>query len=101
MHISSQLAKHQADLRGFYDRISQQTEGLKNMLDSLDVSVLAAATERAAAMNSEERERDSIKTERKILVFIKFDIEESQVPMEVLILHFNKLLGGLLYLLKM
>ena len=50
------------------------------MLDSLDVSVLAAATERAAAMNSEERERDSIKTERKILVFIKFDIEKSQVP---------------------
>ena len=48
LHISSQLARHQADLRGFYDRISQQTEGLKHLLDNLDVSKLAQATEKAA-----------------------------------------------------
>lgn len=48
LHISSQLARHQSDLRGFYDRISQQTEGLKDMLDKLDVSKLAQATQMAA-----------------------------------------------------
>lgn len=54
LHISSQLARHQADLRGFYDRISQQTEGLKKMLDNLDVSKLAEATEAAAMQMSSE-----------------------------------------------
>lgn len=54
LHISSQLARHQADLRGFYDRISQQTEGLKTMLDNLDVSKLAEATEAAAMQMSGE-----------------------------------------------
>ena len=52
LHISSQLARHQSDLRGFYDRISQQTEGLKEMLDQLDVSKLAQATQIAAMQGS-------------------------------------------------
>ena len=52
LHISSQLARHQADLRGFYDRICQQTEGLKQMLQNLDVSALARATEKAAKSDS-------------------------------------------------
>ena len=52
LHISSQLARHQSDLRGFYDRISQQTEGLKDMLDKLDVSKLAQATQMAAMQGS-------------------------------------------------
>ena len=52
LHISSQLARHQSDLRGFYDRISQQTEGLKDMLDKLDVSKLAQATQLAAMQGS-------------------------------------------------
>ena len=52
LHMASQLARHQSDLRGFYDRICQQTEGLKQMLQSLDVSVLAQATENAAKIKA-------------------------------------------------
>ena len=47
LHVSSQLARHQADLRAFYDRISQQAEKLKGMLDSMDVSALIKATKDA------------------------------------------------------
>lgn len=47
LHVSSQLARHQADLRAFYDRISQQAEKLKGMLDSMDVSALIKATKEA------------------------------------------------------
>ena len=53
LHMTSQLARHQSDLRGFYDRICQQTEGLKQMLASLDVSVLAKATENAAKIKAD------------------------------------------------
>ena len=53
LHMTSQLARHQADLRGFYDRICQQTEGLKQMLQSLDVSMLAKATEKAAKIKAD------------------------------------------------
>ena len=53
LHMASQLARHQADLRGFYDRICQQTEGLKQMLQSLDVSMLAKATENAAKIKAD------------------------------------------------
>ena len=51
--MASQLARHQSDLRGFYDRICQQTEGLKQMLQNLDVSVLAKATENAAKIKAD------------------------------------------------
>ena len=44
LHVSSQLARHQSDLRSFFDRISQQTEKLKGMLDNMDVSALIQAT---------------------------------------------------------
>eukprot|EP00058_Branchiostoma_floridae_P012905 XP_002598393.1 hypothetical protein BRAFLDRAFT_128123 [Branchiostoma floridae] len=37
LHISAQLAKAQEDLRGFYQRIHDQNEGLKDMLDDLDL----------------------------------------------------------------
>ena len=40
LHVSSQLARHQQDLRGFYDRISQQAEKLKEMLNNMNVSAL-------------------------------------------------------------
>lgn len=53
LHMASQLARHQSDLRGFYDRICQQTEGLKQMLQSLDISVLAQATENAAKIKAD------------------------------------------------
>ena len=37
LHVSAQLAKQEADLRAFYDRISQQTEGLKSMVSEAAV----------------------------------------------------------------
>lgn len=40
LHMSSQLSRHQADLKGFFDRIMGQTEKLRDMLDNLDVSAL-------------------------------------------------------------
>ncbi|CAK8677709.1 unnamed protein product [Clavelina lepadiformis] len=43
LHLSSQMTKHQNSLRGFYEKISNQTEGLKKMLKKLDVSKLEAA----------------------------------------------------------
>ena len=61
LHIASQLARHQSDLRGFYDRISQQTEGLKNMLDNLDVSAIAKAMEQA----ERSRKKDEDEGEEK------------------------------------
>lgn len=47
LYVRSQLKRHQADLRAFYDRISQQAEKLKGMLDSMDVSALIKATKEA------------------------------------------------------
>ena len=66
LHMTSQLARHQSDLRGFYDRICQQTEGLKQMLQSLDVSVLAKATENAAKIKADAG------VEREGIVFVIF-----------------------------
>ncbi|XP_070551432.1 trichohyalin-like [Ptychodera flava] len=40
LFLSTQLAKHQEELRNFYERISKQNEGLKNMLNNLDLSKL-------------------------------------------------------------
>jgi len=40
LHMSSQLSRHQADLKGFFDRIMGQTDKLRDMLDNLDVSAL-------------------------------------------------------------
>ena len=54
LHVSSQLARHQADLRAFYDRISQQAEKLKGMLDSMDVSALIKATKEAGRARGSE-----------------------------------------------
>ena len=51
LHVTSQLARHQADLRGFYERISQQAENLKQMLNNMDVTALIEATREAASQN--------------------------------------------------
>ncbi|XP_022100041.1 trichohyalin-like [Acanthaster planci] len=40
LYLSQQLARQQEDLRGFYERMSQQTDGLKGLLLSLDMSKL-------------------------------------------------------------
>ena len=54
LHVSSQLARHQSDLRAFYDRISQQAEKLKGMLDNIDVSALIKATKEAGKARPSE-----------------------------------------------
>lgn len=54
LHVSSQLARHQSDLRAFYDRISQQAEKLKGMLDNMDVSALIKATKEAGKARPSE-----------------------------------------------
>lgn len=54
LHVSSQLARHQSDLRAFYDRISQQAEKLKGMLDNMDVSALIKATKEAGRARPSE-----------------------------------------------
>ena len=37
LHVTAQLAKQRQDLKGFYERISQQTEELKSMVDHVDI----------------------------------------------------------------
>ena len=46
LHLASQLARHEADLRGFYNRIAMQNEDLKKMLGEFDVTKLEEWTER-------------------------------------------------------
>ena len=41
LHVKSQLARHQQDLQAFYERISQQTENLKGMLEHADMRSVA------------------------------------------------------------
>ena len=40
LHLASQLARHQEDLRNFYNKMSNQNEELKDMLNNLDLSKL-------------------------------------------------------------
>ena len=40
LHLASQLARQQEDLRGFYERISSQNDDLKHMLNDLDLQKL-------------------------------------------------------------
>ena len=37
LHVTAQLAKQRQDLKGFYERISQQTEDLKSMVGQADI----------------------------------------------------------------
>ena len=46
LHLASQLARHEANLRGFYDRIANQNDELKKMLSEFDISKLEEWTER-------------------------------------------------------
>ena len=55
VHCASQLHRHQADLRDFYERMNQQNEALKGMVSNLDVSVL----QRAAATTSDNIENST------------------------------------------
>lgn len=40
LHVTAQLAKQRQDLRGFYERISQQTEDLKSLVGHMDVQAI-------------------------------------------------------------
>jgi len=40
LHVTAQLAKQRQDLKGFYERISQQTEDLKSMVGQMDVQTI-------------------------------------------------------------
>ena len=40
LHVTAQLAKQRQDLKGFYERISQQTEELKSMVDHVDIQAV-------------------------------------------------------------
>ena len=50
LHVTAQLAKQRQDLRGFYERISQQTEDLKGLVGQMDVQ---AIVERNRALQKE------------------------------------------------
>ena len=50
LHVTAQLAKQRQDLRGFYERISQQTEDLKGLVGHVDVQ---AIVERNRALQKE------------------------------------------------
>ena len=73
LHVTSQLARHQADLRGFYERISQQAENLKQMLNNMDVTALIEATREAASQDVDTSqggsgtEEDKMKTKEIFL----------------------------------
>ena len=40
LHVTAQLAKQRQELKGFYERISQQTEDLKSMVGDMDVQAI-------------------------------------------------------------
>ena len=49
LHLSSQLTRHQEDLRAFYDRIRDQNDELKGMINDLDTSKIEELMSRAEA----------------------------------------------------
>ncbi|KAI8480901.1 hypothetical protein Bbelb_413740, partial [Branchiostoma belcheri] len=59
LHISAQLAKAQEDLRGFYQRIHDQNEGLKGMLNDLDLHRLEQL-EKERQRHGDGREDESL-----------------------------------------
>ncbi|EDV25654.1 uncharacterized protein TRIADDRAFT_55968 [Trichoplax adhaerens] len=54
VHCASQLHRHQADLRDFYERMNQQNEALKGMVSNLDVSVLQKAANASTSEDNAE-----------------------------------------------
>lgn len=56
LHVTAQLAKQRQDLKGFYERISQQTEELKSMVGHMDVQ---AIVERNKSLQRETYQRQS------------------------------------------
>ena len=61
LHLASQLARHGDDLQRFYDRICQQNEELKTMLNDLDLEKLEEiARQRQAASDSLHGNAESV-----------------------------------------
>ncbi|CAH1797049.1 unnamed protein product [Owenia fusiformis] len=56
LYMAAQLARQQDDLRGFYERISNQNEDLKRMLNNLDLHKLEEAERQRQQEGGVERE---------------------------------------------
>lgn len=54
LHLASQLARQKEDLEGFYNRICQQNEELKKLLNNLDQDKLAALEARQASIENDK-----------------------------------------------
>ena len=50
LHLASQLARHQDDVRNFYNKICTQNEELKDMLNNLDMDKLEKIEKERAKM---------------------------------------------------
>ena len=57
LHLASQLARHQDDVRNFYNKICAQNEELKDMLNNLDMDKLEKIEKERAKMAAEAAEK--------------------------------------------
>ena len=57
LHLASQLARHQDDVRNFYNKICAQNEELKDMLNNLDMDKLDKIEKERAKLASEAATR--------------------------------------------
>ena len=57
LHLASQLARHQDDVRNFYSKICAQNDELKDMLNNLDLDKLEELEKKRAQLVSESNAR--------------------------------------------
>ena len=57
LHLASQLARHQDDVRNFYNKICAQNEELKDMLNNLDMDKLDKIEKERAKLAAEAATR--------------------------------------------
>nr|XP_054760148.1 uncharacterized protein LOC129266330 [Lytechinus pictus] len=68
LYLSQQLAKQQEDLQGFYERMSKQTDGLKDLLVNLDVTKLERLSGHRRGRRSSGSSSDSSRSGHDIRV---------------------------------
>ena len=61
LYVSAQLAQQQANLQGFYNRISQQTEGLKSLVSETEI---LSAVDKNRQFQQQHGTRSTASTER-------------------------------------